>query len=98
MDPTGWPDMNWLGMALAIVFSMVLGFVWFNAKTPMGRVWMRGQGLDPANPPAPPKNMMIQSMAIMVVGSILMWFVFTHTFGVYKDAYRNTTTGGDPTY
>jgi hypothetical protein len=90
--------MNWLGMVAAIVFSMILGFIWFNPKTPMGRVWVRGQGLDPANMPKPPSKEMAQSMIIMVVGSILTWFVFAHTFAVYQDADRNAATGGDPTY
>ncbi len=98
MDPAGWPDMNWLGMAAAIVFSMILGFIWFNPKTPMGKVWVRGQGFDPANMPRPQPKEMTQSMIIMVVGSFLTWFVFAHTFAVYEDAYRNAATGGNPTY
>ena len=98
MDPNAWPDINYLGMAAAIVFSMILGFIWFNPKTPMGKVWVRGQGFDPDNMPKPPGGKMAQSMIIMVVGSLLTWFVFAHTFAVYEDAYRNAATGGDATY
>lgn len=98
MDPSGWPDMNWLGMAAAIVFSMILGFIWFNPKTPMGKVWVRGQGMDPDNMPKAPGGKMAQSMVIMVVGSFLTWFVFAHTFAVYEDSFRNAATGGDATY
>ena len=98
MDPSAWPDINWLGMAAAIAFSMVLGFIWFNPKTPMGKVWVRGQGLDPGHMPKPPGGKMAQSMIIMVVGTFLTWFVFAHTFAVYQDAYRNVETGGTDGY
>ena len=98
MDPTGWPDINWLGMLAAIVFSMILGFIWYSPKTPMGKLWLRGQGLDPGNMPKVPGGKMAQSMLIMVVGSFLTWFVFAHTFAVYLDSFRNAATGGDATY
>ena len=80
-------DLNWIGLAAAFAFSMVLGFIWFNCKTPMGKVWMRGEGLDPDNLPPVPAGKMVQSMLIMVVGSFLMFFVMAHTFIAYQDSY-----------
>lgn len=80
-------DINWIGLAAAFAFSVVLGFIWFSPKTPMGRVWMRGQGLDPASMAKPPAGKMVQSMLIMLVGTFLLWFVFSHTVIAYQDAY-----------
>lgn len=81
-------DLNWLGLAAAFVFSMILGFIWFSPKTPMGKVWIRGQGMDPDNMPKAPGGKMAVSMLIMVVGSFLTWFVIAHTMVAYNDAYR----------
>lgn len=80
-------DLNWLGLGLAALVSIILGFLWFSPKTPMGRIWMRGMGMDPANMPKVQAGKMVQSMAIMLVGTFFLWFVFAHTNVAYDDAY-----------
>ncbi|MCA1819860.1 MAG: DUF1761 domain-containing protein, partial [Halobacteriales archaeon] len=96
MDPAAFDlsNFNWLGFALAIVANMVLGFIWYAAWSPTGKVWMRHQGMDPHNMPKMSGAQMAVPMLLMVVGSVLMMFVFAHTNGVYLDSFRNTATGG----
>jgi hypothetical protein len=100
MDPSAmdFSNFNWLGFGLSLLFFIVLGFVWYAAWSPTGKVWMRHQGLDPANMPKPPAAEMAKAMALMLLGSFLMMFVFAHTNAVYLDAFRNTATGGTTGY
>ena len=90
-------DVNYLGMGLGILFSMVLGFLWYSPKTPTGRIWMRDQGYDPNNMPKPAGGKMAVSMTLMVVGSLLLFFFFAHSFAAYRDAYRLDEEGYDLT-
>ena len=90
--------MNWLGMGLAIVANIVIGFIWYAPWFPTGALWMRDQGMDPKNPPKMPGGKMMMSMVLMIIGAALMFFVFTHNFWVYQDAFRNTATGGKADY
>jgi hypothetical protein len=89
---------NWLGFALAIVANIILGFIWYAPWFPTGKVWLRHQGLDPSNMPKMKGAAMAMSMVLMLVGAVLMMFVFAHTNGVYLDAFRNTATGGRAGY
>jgi hypothetical protein len=100
MDPASFDlsNFNWIGFGLGIVVNMVLGFVWYAAWSPTGKVWMRHQGLDPKNMPKMSGAQMVVPMLLMVVGAVLMMFVFAHTNGVYLDAFRNPQTGGQPGY
>lgn len=96
MDPdaVNFGDLNWLAIGLSFVAMMVLGAVWYNPKTPTGRIWMRHLGLDPANVSPPQGGQMARSILLMAVGSFFMMFVFAHTNMIYQDAFRNTATGG----
>lgn len=98
MDPNSFDvaELNWLAIAIAIVFNMILGFLWYSPKTPTGKVWMRAMGM-PADV-KPTGGQMAKGLILMIVGSFLMFFVFAHNFWVYEDAYRNAATGGDATY
>lgn len=100
MDPTAYSfdTFNWTGFALAIVFNIALGFVWYAKFTPTGRIWMRSQGLDPDNMPRPAGGEMAKGMVLMLVGVGLMMFVFAHNAGVYLDAFRNTANHGVKDY
>lgn len=97
MDPdaVNFGDLNWLAIGLSVLAMMALGFVWYAKWSPTGKVWMRNMGMDPAKLPPPPAGKMAMSMALMVLGSFLMMFVFAHTNLVYEDAFRNAATGGD---
>lgn len=100
MDPTkmDFSLFNWLGFALAILAAIVIGFVWYAKWFPTGKAWMRYQGMDPDSMPRPPAGAMAVSMLLMLAGTFLMMFVFTHTNGVYLDAFRNPATGGQAGY
>lgn len=37
--------MNWPAFIVATLVPMVLGFIWYNPKTPMGAIWMRETGM-----------------------------------------------------
>jgi heme/copper-type cytochrome/quinol oxidase subunit 2 len=100
MDPAAmnFGDLNWLGIGLAMLALIIIGFVWYAPWFPTGKVWLRAQGMDAANMPKPAGGKMAVSMVLMVLGSFLMMFVFAHTFMVYEDAYRNTDSGGTEGY
>jgi hypothetical protein len=98
MDPASFSfsGINWLGLALAVVFNMVLGFLWYAKFTPTGKVWMREMKV-PMD--AKPNNaQMVKGLVLMLVGVFLLMFVFAHNFWVYQDAFRNVATGGNATY
>ena len=33
--------MNWPAFAVATLVPMIIGFIWYNPKTPMGAIWMK---------------------------------------------------------
>lgn len=84
-------DINWLALVIAIVVNIALGFLWYSAKTPTGRIWMRESNIDPSRPPNP--KQMVVAMVLMVIGAFFMLFVFQHTFVAYRDAYALDTEG-----
>ncbi|MEA3203865.1 MAG: hypothetical protein QOI63_1545, partial [Thermoplasmata archaeon] len=84
--------LNWLGLGLAVLFNMVLGFVWYAKWTPTGRIWMREMNVPMDAKPT--GGQMAKGLILMVIGSFLLMFVFAHNFWVYQDAFRNTATGG----
>lgn len=100
MDPAAvdFSGLNWIGLLVALVALMVLGFVWYAPWFPTGKKWVMLQGMDPKNMPKAPGGQMAMSMVLMVIGSFLMMFVFAHDFWVYQDAFRNTATGGTADY
>src|SRR5205085_7301217 len=100
MDPASmsFAGMNWLGMGLAILANIVIGFIWYANWFPTGKVWARSMGMDPKNMPKMQGGKMAMSMILMIIGAFLMFFVFTHTFWVYQDADRNVATGGTADY
>ncbi len=89
MDFSG---INWLGLGLAVLFNMILGFVWYAKFTPTGRIWMREMKI--ATDAKPTSAQMAQGMILMLVGAFLTMFVLAHNFWVYQDAGRNVVTNG----
>ncbi|MHB8634002.1 MAG: DUF1761 domain-containing protein [Thermoplasmatota archaeon] len=87
---------NWLGFILAIVANIAIGFVWYAPWFPTGRAWIKITKMDMSQ--KPPAAKMVMSMLLMLVGAILLMFVFAHNFMVYQDAYRNTQSGGTAGY
>jgi len=88
-----------LGLGLAFVANLVIGFIWYAPWFPIGAAWVRMQGMDPKNMPKAPGGQMAMSMVLgMLIGPLLMLFVFTHDFWVYLDAFNNVKTGGTDGY
>ena len=98
MDPTKFElsTFNWLGFALAIVATMVIGFIWYAPWFPTGKIWIRLSKMDMNQ--KPPAAQMVMSMVWMVIGAALMMFVYAHNMMVYLDSFRNAATGGNATY
>src|SRR4051794_20661828 len=94
MNPTSFSfsGMSWLGLVLALLANIVIGFVWYAKWSPMGKVWMRDMNIP--MDAKPNGAQMAKGLILMVVGSFLIMFVFAHTFWVYQDADRNVATGG----
>ncbi|HUR62363.1 MAG TPA: DUF1761 domain-containing protein [Candidatus Thermoplasmatota archaeon] len=95
MDPTTFDlsKFNWIGFALSVVANMVIGFVWYASWSPTGARWMKHQGMDPKNLPKMDGKAMAMSMVLMVVGALLMMFVFAHNFAAYGDAFLYSDGG-----
>lgn len=88
-------DLNWIAILVGMGINIVLGFVWFAAKSPTGKIWMKGAGLDPSFKPG--TAAMVRAMIIMVVTAFVMMFVFQHNFIANRDAYRLDQAGYDLT-
>lgn len=88
MDPTAvdFSGFPWLAFALAVVANMVIGFVWYAQWFPTGKIWIRETKMD-VNQKIPGSEM-AKSMIIMVVGALLMMFVYVHNNWVYEEAFR----------
>lgn len=97
MDPAAATfNVPWLSFGLAILANLVIGFVWYAQWSPTGKIWIRETKMDTTR--AIPGGEMARSMIIMIVGAVLMMFVFLHTNAVYQDAFSNTATGGTAGY
>lgn len=84
-------DLNWIALVVAMLVSIVLGFLWYAPFMPTGKVWMKAMKMPADFKPA--RKAMIISVVLMLVGSFLMFFVFQHTFLAYRDAYRLDESG-----
>jgi hypothetical protein len=88
-------DIKWLAVGAAMLANIVLGFLWYNKKTPTGKVWLKHSGMDPDE--RPPAKVMALSMGLMLLGVFLTMFVLAHDFVAYRDAYRLDKAGYDLT-
>jgi len=79
-------DLNWIALVLAMIASIILGFLWYAPFSPTGKVWMKAMNFP--SDFKPPRNKMIVAYVLMLLGSFFMFFVFQHTFIAYWDAYR----------
>ncbi len=80
------PLINFWAVLIAGILSMVLGFLWYGPL--FGKVWMRGNGIDPDN-----KELMdsMQKSAgpayiQMFVGALIMAYVFAHALWAYGNS------------
>ena len=88
--------LNWIGLALAVVANMAIGFLWYLPNAPTGKAWMKAMGMSADTKPAP--GTLAKGLVLSALGAFLLMFVFAHNSMVYEDAFRNAGTGGDAAY
>lgn len=80
---------NYLGVLLAAIISMVTGFLWYGPV--FGKVWMKEMGWTKEKPPKdmPDSGQMGKLYALQALGSLAMAFVLSHAL-VFAQSYLNT--------
>jgi hypothetical protein len=84
-------DLNWIAIVIAMLISIVVGFLWYAPFTPTGKIWMKGMNFPPNFKPE--RNKAIVGYVLMVITSFFLFFVFQHTNIAYRDAYRLDEAG-----
>lgn len=65
-------NVNWLAVIVGAVLSMALGFLWFDPKRALGRIWAEGVGVGLS----PPEKFPALAMGMNTIGLLLVsWFV-----------------------
>ena len=78
-------DLPWLAILLAVVWNMVLGFVWYAKWMPTGKVWMKAQGVPADAKPTP--GQMAKGLVLMALGSALMMSVLAYLIVAMVQVY-----------
>lgn len=89
------PDMmsiNWIAVGIAVVANFILGFLWYAKFTPTGRIWMRGQGLDPEKMGQPKPGELVRGLVIQVVGAVLIMASLAYMFIAMNPQYNGSLT------
>lgn len=76
-------DINWLGVVLATVASIVVGFVWYMPKV-FGNSWMKMAKIKPES------GDMKWSMGSVLVSSFVMAFVLAHVTFLANHYFQNS--------
>lgn len=58
---------NWLAVIVSLVVGMAMGFVWYNPKFPIGKIWAEGTGVGDA-----PEGPMAVPMGLNTLGLLLL--------------------------
>ena len=77
-------SLNFLGVGLSVVFSIVLGFLWYSLL--FGKAWMKLLGIDP-NGPKPSGAVMAKSVLLGAFSSLLkaaIFYVFLEAAFLFK--------------
>ena len=72
---------------LAVVASFFFGYVWYTLL--FGKIWAREMKFDMTQ--KPPASVLVRGMILMVIGNLLMVFVFAHSIAIW-----NPVTWGQP--
>ncbi len=75
--------MDWIAIGVAVLASIILGFLWYSPKLPTGRAWMKGTGI-PMDAKLDAKQMAV-SMVLMVVGTFLTMYVLMHVMLAFTE-------------
>ena len=60
-------NISWLAVILSTIACMGLGFLWYNPKSPTGKIWAEGAGVSPE----PPAEFPALAMGLNTVGLFL---------------------------
>lgn len=73
-------QLNFLAIAIAVAANFILGFIWY---TPLfGKAWGKEMGFDSTQ--KPPTGALAKGMIFMVIGNLLMAWVFYHNMAVWN--------------
>lgn len=78
-------EISWLGVVLATVASMAVGFVWYSRGV-FGPTWMKLAGLDQAKM----KKGMFGPMLAALLGSLLTAYILAHVSYLAHAFFRNS--------
>ncbi|MBI1223257.1 MAG: DUF1761 family protein [Bacteroidetes bacterium] len=71
---------NYTAVIVAVIANFFLGFLWY---TPLfGKAWAKELGMDTGQKPS--NFVFIRGMVLMIVGQLLMVWVFTHNIAVWN--------------
>jgi hypothetical protein len=78
-------EVNWIGVGLAVVAAMAVGFVWYS-KGVFGTVWMKLAGLDQDKM----KKGMFGAMVSALIGSLLTAYILAHMAFLAHAFFKNS--------
>lgn len=81
-------DINYLGVLLAAIANMVLGFLWYGPF--FGKVWMKEMGFSKEKIGKMPASEMNKLYVMQAFGSLAMAFVLSHALE-FASTYLGTT-------
>jgi Protein of unknown function (DUF1761) len=70
------PFSHWEILVGGTLVFFVLGWIWYNPSTPVGKKWMEFNGFKTPKPEDMPKG---KGMAVMLIFQLFMGFIVTHT-------------------
>lgn len=77
-------EINWLGVILAVISSMVVGFIWYSPGV-FGTVWAKLAGVDMKT-----KKGMAGPMIATLIGSLLTAYILAHITWLAHAFFKNT--------
>lgn len=82
--------MNWPAFLVAALIPMIIGFIWYNPKTPMGAIWMKETGMTDEKMKG--SNMPLIFGLSLFFSFLMAFFIVSHevihqygTFSLTKD-------------
>lgn len=80
------PEINYWAVLVAGVVSMIIGGLWYGPL--FGKMWMKGQGLDPNDKERMEKMKKAAGSAYaqMFIGSLIQMYVFAHVLWAFDAA------------
>jgi hypothetical protein len=89
--------LNWLAILVAVVASMIIGFVWFGPL--FGKIWAKEMKFPPGFKPE--ASVMIKATVLQLIGAFLAVYVLAHSEEIWRPFSTwglGTTDGPDWMY